>query len=63
MFIARIAVGLAVPYVGAWFPELLAHRLAVSVVADVVSIASLFVLGGSFWGKLHGPFVREVAPG
>ena len=29
------------------------------IAADMIFIASFFVLGGDFWDKLHALFVRE----
>lgn len=37
-------------------PQLVANRLWVDVVMDVMLIASLFVLGGNFWDKLRALF-------
>jgi hypothetical protein len=31
----------------------------VKVAADVIFLASFFVLGGDFWDKLHALFIRE----
>lgn len=38
---------------------LFGNRIWVDVGGDLLLIASLFVLGGNFWDKLHALFVRE----
>ena len=42
-----------------WLPDSSSWRWIVKIAADVIFIASLFVLGGDFWDKLHALFVRE----
>jgi hypothetical protein len=42
-----------------WLPDTSALRWQVKLVADAIFIASLFVLGGDFWDKLHGLFLWE----
>lgn len=47
-------------------PQLVANRLWVDILMNVMLIASLFVLGGNFWDKLRALFVsdaRAVFPG
>jgi hypothetical protein len=43
-------------YKPAWLPDSSSLRWQVKVAADVIFIASLFVLGGDFWEKLHALF-------
>jgi hypothetical protein len=40
-------------------PDIVVNRLWVDVGADLLLVASLFVLGGNFWDKLHALFIRE----
>lgn len=40
-------------------PQLVANRLGVDILMDVMLIASLFVLGGNFWDKLRALFVAD----
>ena len=42
-----------------WLPDQSAWRWIVKLAADLIFIASLFVLGGDFWDKLHALFLRE----
>jgi hypothetical protein len=42
-----------------WLPDASIWRWIVKIVADAIFIASLFVLGGDFWDKLHALFLRE----
>ncbi len=62
MFTLPLALGWAAPYASLWIPSLSEQQVPLAIGADIVFISSLFVLGGSFWEKLRGLFVREVAP-
>lgn len=42
-----------------WLPDSTSLRVCVRIAVDVLFVASLFVLGGDFWDKLHALFVRE----
>lgn len=42
-----------------WLPDQSAWRWIVKAAADLMFIASFFVLGGDFWDKLHALFLRE----
>jgi hypothetical protein len=42
-----------------WLPDSSSWRWIVKICVDLIFIASLFVLGGDFWDKLHALFVRE----
>ena len=56
-----------VPFALAWIQTYAGHFISVSVAnplwidvgADLLLVASLFVLGGNFWDKLHALFIRE----
>ena len=41
-----------------WLPDNSPWRWAAKIGADVIFVASFFVLGGDFWDKLHALFVR-----
>ena len=68
--LARYRIGLAMfllPVVFAWLgpygahliPGYETHRLVVNLIGDVMFVASLFVLGGDFWGKLRALFIHQ----
>jgi hypothetical protein len=42
-----------------WLPDSSALRWQVKIAADVLFLASFFVLGGDFWDKLHALFTRD----
>jgi hypothetical protein len=42
-----------------WLPDSSPLRWQVKAAADVLFLASFFVLGGDFWDKLHALFTRE----
>jgi hypothetical protein len=42
-----------------WLPDSSPLRWQVKITADVIFLASFFVLGGDFWDKLHALFTRE----
>ena len=46
-----------------WLPDSSSLRWVIKLVADVIFIASFFVLGGDFWDKLHALFTREARAG
>lgn len=61
--IAMFLIPIVPTYIQAYKPELLpdgsAWRWEIKIAADIIFIASLFVLGGDFWDKLHALFIRE----
>ena len=59
MFALPPLIGWLEPYVAVWIAVPADLRLPVAIVADVVFVASFFVLGGDFWHKLSGLFVRS----
>ncbi len=59
IFSLPLIVGWLEPYVALWIPALLAHQLAISLIADILLLASLFTLGGDFWDKLRGLFIHR----
>ena len=56
MFVLPVVFGWLGPYGAHHVPGYEAHRLVVSVIGDLMFVASLFVLGGDFWDKLHALF-------
>jgi hypothetical protein len=46
-------------YAPSWLPEDYVLRLWVNMGLDVVTLASLFVLGGDFWDKVRALFVHD----
>jgi hypothetical protein len=51
---ARIA-----SYAPSWLPENYVLRVGVNLGLDLVTLASLFVLGGDFWDKVRALFVHD----
>ena len=46
-------------YAPSWLPEDYVLRVWVNVGLDVVTLASLFVLGGDFWDKVRALFIHD----
>jgi hypothetical protein len=46
-------------YAPSWLPENYALRVGVNLGLDLVTLASLFVLGGDFWDKVRALFVHD----
>jgi hypothetical protein len=59
MFTLPLLLAWLAPYIGHHLPGYGAHHLLWAVTADIVFVASFFVLGGEFWDKLRALFVRE----
>lgn len=59
MFFIPFLHGLLETYIGPVLPGGAAATTAYEKAADIVLIASLFVLGGDFWDKLRALFVRK----
>jgi hypothetical protein len=68
--LARYRIGLVMlllPVVFAWLepygahliPGYETHRFVVSLIGDVMFVASLLVLGGDFWDKLRALFIHQ----
>lgn len=58
MFLLPIVPTYIQAYEPTWLPDSSSWRWIVKVAADVIFIASFFVLGGDFWDKLHALFLR-----
>ena len=56
MFVIPILFGWLGPYGAHLIPGYEAHRIAASVIGDLMFVASLFVLGGDFWDKIRALF-------
>jgi hypothetical protein len=56
MFVLPVVFGWLGPYGAHWIPGYESHRFVVSLIGDVMFIASLFVLGGDFWDKIRALF-------
>jgi hypothetical protein len=46
-------------YVPSWLPEDYVLRVCANVGLDLVTLASLFVLGGDFWDKIRALFLHD----
>lgn len=59
MFCVPLIASLLVPYIDAAFPGLRPNRWEARLVADLMFVASFFVLGGgNFWDKFRALLVR-----
>jgi hypothetical protein len=58
MFCLPLASGILAPYVDALWPGLRPNSWQLQLLGNLMLIASFFVLGGNFWGKLRALFVR-----
>ena len=56
MFALPVVFGWLGPYGTHLIPGYEAHRFVVSLIGDVMFVASLFVLGGDFWDKIRALF-------
>ena len=61
MFVLPILFGWLGPYGAHQIPGYEAHRFVVSLVGDVMFVASLFVLGGDFWDKIRALFIYNAS--
>jgi hypothetical protein len=57
MFVLPVVFGWLGPYGAHLIPGYDAHRFVVSLIGDVMFVASLFVLGGDFWDKIRALFL------
>ena len=57
MFVLPLVLGWLGPYGAHKIPGYETHRLVVSVIGDLMFIASFFVLGGDFWDKIRSLFI------
>jgi hypothetical protein len=59
MFCLPLLHGLLETWASHIAPFLVENQLSVDIAMDAMLIASVFVLGGNFWGKLRALFVRS----
>ena len=59
MFVLPILFGWLGPYGAHRIPGYDTPRFVVSVIGDVMFVASLFVLGGEFWNKIRALFIHN----
>ena len=59
MFVLPVVFGWLGPYGVHLIPGYEAHRFVVSLIGDVMFVASLFVLGGDFWDKVRALFIHQ----
>lgn len=59
MFVLPVVFGWLGPYGVHRIPGYETHRFVVSVIGDVMFIASFFVLGGDFWDKIRALFIQS----
>lgn len=60
MFFIPILTSMLEPYLDELWPGLRPDMWQLQILGDIMLIASFFVLGGDFWSKLRGLFVRTV---
>ena len=59
MFFLPVLFGWLGPYGAHLIPGYEAQRFVVSLIGDVMFVASLFVLGGDFWDKIRSLFIQN----
>jgi hypothetical protein len=59
MFVLPVAFGWLGPYGAHLIPGYETHRFVVSLIGDLIFVASLFVLGGDFWDKVRALFIHS----
>lgn len=59
LFVLPLLFGWLAPYAPQFLPGYEEHRFLVNFAADLLLLASLFVLGGDFWDKVRSLFVFE----
>ena len=60
LFVLPLLMALLLPYFAPVIEASLLDDLGVHIAGDVILLVSLFVLGGEFWDKLRGLFLRRV---
>jgi hypothetical protein len=59
MFVCPTLYAWIASYAPSWLPEDYVLRVWVNLGLDVVTLASLFVLGGDFWDKVRALFLHD----
>jgi len=62
MFCLPLVSALFEPYIDNIWPDLRPNRWEFQLIGDLMLIASIFVLGGNFWGKVRAVFIRTARP-
>src|ERR1700758_1813831 len=59
MFVCPTLYARIASYAPSWLPEDYVLRVLVNVGLDLITLASLFVLGGDFWDKVRALFLHD----
>jgi hypothetical protein len=59
LFVSPMLFAWIASYVPSWLPEDYLARVWVNLGLDLVTVASVFVLGGEFWDKLRALFLYD----
>ena len=59
MFVLPVVFGWLGPYGAHKIPGYETHRFVVSLIGDLMFVASFFVLGGDFWDKIRSLFIHS----
>ena len=59
MFVLPILFAWLGPYGAHLIPGYETHRFVVSLIGDMMFVASIFVLGGDFWDKVRALFIHQ----
>jgi len=59
MFVLPVVFGWLGPYGANKIPGYETHRFVVSLIGDLMFVASFFVLGGDFWDKIRSLFIHR----
>jgi len=59
MFVLPMVFGWLGPYGAHKIPGYETHRFVVSLIGDLMFVASFFVLGGDFWDKIRSLFIHR----
>lgn len=60
LFFFPILIGWLLPYFIDLIPHYSEYKMIINIIGDAILIASLFVLGGDFWDKLHSLFIQKI---
>ena len=59
LFLSPLMMAFVTPYVFNYVSFIADNYVAISMVSDALLVIGLFVLGGNFWDKLRGLFLRK----
>lgn len=57
LFSIPLLYGIILPYSLKFFPWLYEHLVTITIISDVLTFTSLWILGGDFWDKLRSLFI------